>query len=258
MKVRPKKHLGQHFLLDTSVSIRISKALSLKKSVLEIGPGTGALTQHLLDNKDVLKAGFKVCEVDRESILFLNNKYPDLEIIDKSFLELDLSALFEEPYQVVGNFPYNISSQILLHVLEHADCIEGLVGMFQKEVAQRVVSHSGGKTYGILSVLIQLYYDAEYLFDVEPQAFDPPPKVVSGVISLKRNTRDFSRSFYLALKKVVKTTFNQRRKMLRNTLKAFQNYTNIPPEFLTRRPESLSVEDFVLLTQILNKGFKKD
>lgn len=256
MSVRPKKHLGQHFLKDESVSMRIADAINTDgniQKVLEIGPGMGALTKYLLEKPFETE----VIELDHESVDYLYENYPELngKIHSKDFLKMDLNELLGSSCAVVGNFPYNISSQILFKVLDYREQVPEVVGMFQKEVAERVAEKPGTKKYGILSVLIQAWYDIEYLFTVDEHVFIPPPNVKSGVIRLKRNDvkeLDCDEKLFV---RVVKTAFNQRRKTLRNSLKGLINelnpQANIDPELLQRRPETLSVHEFVALTQRL-------
>jgi 16S rRNA (adenine1518-N6/adenine1519-N6)-dimethyltransferase len=258
MTVRAKKHLGQHFLKDESVSRRIAEAIVTDiptKNVLEIGPGMGALTRFLLEYDNIET---HVVEIDTESVEYLEENYPNLRghIYERDFLKEDLSTFFKgKDFAVVGNFPYNISSQILFKVLDFKDQVPLVVGMFQKEVAERVAEKPGTKRYGILSVLLQAYYDIEYLFTVDENVFIPPPKVKSGVIRLKRNNiakLDCDERLFI---RVVKTAFNQRRKTLRNSLKPLTSV--VKPDFDTsdsifqRRPETLSVDEFVGLTQRL-------
>jgi 16S rRNA (adenine1518-N6/adenine1519-N6)-dimethyltransferase len=249
MYVKPKKHLGQHFLKNASIADRIAHSLTGHghyATLIEIGPGTGALTQHLLK----LPYTTWVSEIDIESIAYLHQHYPELRprILGEDFLAMNLQNKFEEKIAVIGNFPYNISSQILFHVLDHKNQVTELVGMFQKEVAMRVSNPPGGKEYGILSVLIQAWYDVEYLFTVNEEEFIPPPKVKSGVIRMKRNTIDDLGCDEVMFKRVVKTAFNQRRKTLRNSLKSLlpQGFEN---EMLQLRPERLSVAQFIQLTK---------
>ncbi|MBC8154813.1 MAG: 16S rRNA (adenine(1518)-N(6)/adenine(1519)-N(6))-dimethyltransferase RsmA [Bacteroidetes bacterium] len=255
--VRPKKHLGQHFLKDLSIAERIADGLTGHgeyRKVLEIGPGMGVLTQHLLP-----KTGFEtyVIEIDRESVVYLNGHFPQLNgrIIDGDFLQMNLSNLFDgEPFAVIGNFPYNISSQILFKVLDMRDRVPEVVCMLQREVAQRIASPPGNKDYGILSVLLQAWYDIKYEFTVEPGVFLPPPKVHSGVISLKRNAVQQLECDERKFVQVVKHGFNQRRKTLRNALKPLN-----PPEslnghsFMDKRAEQLSVAQFVELTLMMEE-----
>lgn len=254
MKVKAKKHLGQHFLTDMSVCQRMTNSIEIDsvKKVLEVGPGMGALTQFLLKREDFET---HVVEVDRESVKYLNENFEDLKdkIYELDFLKVDLKELMgEESFSVAGNFPYNISSQILFKVLDYKDQIPFVVGMFQKEVAERIAEKPGTKKYGITSVLLQAYYDIEYLFTVEPHHFNPPPKVKSGVIKLTRNNvmkLDCNEKFF---KQVVKLAFNQRRKTLRNSLKSLiHEGVNKEEEIFSLRPERLSVADFIRLSKLL-------
>ena len=248
--VKPKKHLGQHFLLDDSVSKRIASSISCFSEnikVLEIGPGTGALSKYLLaENKNVI-----AYEIDRESVDYLAANFPDLDVRKEDFLKLDFTEFGNQKLIVIGNFPYNISSQILFKILEAKELVVELVGMFQKEVALRVSQQPGNKQYGILSVLIQAYFDVEYLFTVDEHVFDPPPKVKSGVIRIKRNTTNKLSCDEKLFKRIVKTAFNQRRKMIRNSLKIFLNDKKTNHPLFTMRPEQLAVQDFIELTNIL-------
>lgn len=253
MYVRPKKHLGQHFLKNPDICQEIAQALSAKgySQVIEIGPGTGALTSFLLKRKELK---LSVSEIDSESITYLRAYFPEIRdsIIDKDFLSLPLNEIFNEQVAVVGNFPYNISSQILFKVLDFKNIVPEVVGMFQKEVAERVAGKPGNKDYGILSVLIQAYYDSEYLFTVNENEFDPPPKVKSGVIRLKRlPDADFGCD-ETKFKLVVKTSFNQRRKTLRNSVKSITSQeVDSTLEIFNKRPEQLSVNQFKELTNLL-------
>ena len=257
MYVKPKKHLGQHFLTDLSIAKRIADTLPEKEGikVLEIGPGTGVLTQFLLEKSNV---DLNVIELDGESVEYLSKNFPKLDgkIHFKDFLKYELKELYgEDEFMVIGNYPYNISSQIFFKVLEYRDQIPFVSGMLQKEVAERLASKPGKKAYGILSVLLQAYYDIEYLFTVPPSVFNPPPKVQSAVISLKRNSRESLPCDEKLFKTVVKTTFNQRRKTIRNSIRPlipggdFSKKEDI--DLLTKRPEQLSVEEFVRLTEWL-------
>ena len=249
-KVSAKKHLGQHFLNDLQIAKDIADALSIYnyKNVLEIGPGMGVLTQFIIE-KDV---ELKLIEIDSESVKYLETNFSidQNNIIAGDFLKLPLEELFETPFALIGNFPYNISSQILFKALDYKEIIPEIVGMFQKEVAERVVSGPGTKKYGIISVLLQTYYDGEYLFTVNEDVFTPAPKVKSGVIRLKRNERtklECDEALYI---KVVKGAFGQRRKTLRNALKSITLPLNISEfPFQEKRAEQLSVADFILLTQ---------
>ena len=249
MDVKPKKHLGQHFLIDEKISERISNAISKsnKINLLEIGPGTGALTKFLLhENIDLISY-----ELDIESITYLKNTFPTLIVYNEDVLKTDWSKIFKGNYSVTGNFPYNISSQILFKIYENRTIIDEMVGMFQKEVAERVCSGPGTKKYGILSVLIQAYYDVEYLFTVNEEVFNPPPKVKSGVIKITRNNiikLDCDEKLFF---RVVKAIFNQRRKMARNSLKSLLGDKKIDHILLTKRPEELSIENFTEITKMI-------
>lgn len=248
--VKPKKHLGQHFLKDESIAYDIANSIQKDcKNILEIGPGTGVLTKHLLKNTNLNPY---VVEIDTESVHFLNIHYPELKgkIISDDFLRYPVEQIFnDENFTVIGNFPYNISSQILFRVLDYYQQIPEVVGMFQKEVAERIASKPGKKAYGILSVLLQAYYDIEYLFTVDEFVFDPPPKVKSAVIRLRRNQTmkiDCDEKLFF---RVVKTAFNQRRKTLRNALSSFNfDKEKLAADILTKRAEQLSVADFIGLT----------
>lgn len=252
-KVRAKKHLGQHFLKDENIAKRIAGSLLGEVSVLEIGPGMGVLTKYL-NSSDTVKA-LELVEIDSESVAYLNETYPELRqhILGGDFLKMDLNAIFPQPYAIIGNFPYNISSQILFKILDNRNKISQVVGMFQKEVAERVVASSGGKTYGILSVLLSAYYTGEYLFTVDENVFSPPPKVKSAVIRLMRNSTtrlDCDEQLFVRL---VKTAFNQRRKMLRSSLKPLNlSLANIEEPLLTKRAEQLTLEDFIHITKSIN------
>ncbi|HIP48557.1 MAG TPA: 16S rRNA (adenine(1518)-N(6)/adenine(1519)-N(6))-dimethyltransferase RsmA [Lutibacter sp.] len=250
MYVKPKKYLGQHFLKDLSIAQKIADALIGKsyKKVLEIGPGTGVLTKYLLEKEFETH----VVELDGESVIFLTENFPELKgkIIASDFLKLDLSDFFDEPIAIIGNFPYNISSQIVFKTIENRDLIPEFAGMFQKEVAMRIAAKEGNKTYGVISVLTQAFYDVEYLFTVPPHVFNPPPKVDSGVIRLTRK-KDYKlpvdESFF---RNVVKTAFNQRRKTLRNSLKTFNLSDKLREDSIfALRPEQLSVSEFIKLAQ---------
>ena len=248
--VKPKKHLGQHFLTDINIAQRICDSLSEEnKNILEIGPGKGVLTKIML-SKDV---NFRAIDIDKESIEYLNEEFSEHQdkFILADFLKTDISTIFDSTFQVLGNFPYNISSQILFKVLENKDIVDCVVGMFQKEVAQRIISPPGSKVYGILSVLIQAWFDCEYLFTVNEGSFFPPPKVKSGVIRLVRNsTKDLGVDEAL-FKSVVKTAFNQRRKTLHNSLKSFR-FTE-ESEIMQKRPEQLSWQEFVDICKKVKK-----
>lgn len=254
-KVRPKKFLGQHFLHHQPTAERIVRALvltSIQEPVLEIGPGMGVLTRYL---REIPSVSLKVVEIDPESVAYLRVHYPGLEIIEGDFLNLPLANVFISPFSIIGNFPYNISSQIFFSVLEHRTQIKQVVGMLQKEVADRIAARHGSKTYGILSVLVQTFYRVELLFSVSPGVFNPPPKVMSAVIRLTRNNRvslPCNESFFF---QVVKQAFNTRRKTLRNALKnltlAAHREVSDLDIFWNKRAEQLSPEDFIELTRIL-------
>ena len=242
--VKPKKNLGQHFLTDQNIARKIVDSLSSKVTdVLEIGPGMGVLTQYLLERSDI---NLQVVEIDRESVAYLQQKFPQLEILTGDFLKTDISAYFYNSFSIIGNFPYNISSQIFFRVLDMRNRIPEVVGMVQKEVAERIAAPHGSKTYGILSVLLQTFYTIEILFSVSEHVFAPPPKVKSAVIKLVRNNRESLPCSEKLFVKVVKAAFNQRRKMLRNSLREFG--VELSSEFAEKRPEQLSVEDFIRLT----------
>ena len=253
MKVKPKKSLGQHFLANDAIAQRIADALESESKhllqVLEVGCGTGALTKHLLERSDLLVKGI---EIDGESIAYLRENLPAImpRLYEADFLKSDLRKIFPEgDFCVIGNFPYNISSQIFFKILDYKDEVPQVVGMLQKEVAERLASGPGNKSYGILSVLLQAWYDIEYLFTVGEHEFIPPPKVKSAVIRLRRNSRTDLGCDEAKFKQVVKTAFNQRRKTLRNSLKPLS--TEIPEQFAGLRPEQMSVEDFIFLTQMI-------
>src|ERR1051326_2155770 len=252
--VRAKKHLGQHFLRDENIAQKIVQSLvhtDRYSKVLEVGPGMGVLTKYLLQEN---KFETYIIDIDKESIEYLHRNFPQLgeRIISDDFLKVDLQKYFgTESFAVIGNFPYNISSQILFKVLEHKEQVPEVVGMFQKEVAERIASPPGNKTYGILSVLAQAFYRIEYLFTVHENVFDPPPKVKSAVIRLTRNTTGKLNCDERLFFEVVKTAFNQRRKTLRNALSKFQ-VKNLRSEMLSKRAEQLSVNDFAELTNLIS------
>lgn len=252
-RVRAKKHLGQHFLEDLSIAKAIADALSQEgyDDVIEVGPGMGVLTQYLLPKSYTTH----LIELDQESVSYLQAQYPTISnrIYSTDFLQLDLSTITKKPFALIGNFPYNISSQILFKALDYKDQIPEIVGMFQKEVAERVASGPGNKKYGIISVLLQAYYDIEYLFTVSEDVFDPPPKVKSGVIRLKRNGKDKLDCNEKFFKRVVKQAFSQRRKTLRNSLKPLIGKSGFDDPLLALRAERLSVEEFVYLTNELER-----
>lgn len=247
-RVQPKKNLGQHFLKDRDIAERIAGTLSGTgyESVLEVGPGTGMLTFFLMQRGF---SDFRVIEIDKGLVHYLKEKLPAPDnIIIGDFLNLDIDSVFPGKLAVTGNFPYNISSQILFKVLDHKDKITEVCGMFQKEVAERICADPGSRSYGILSVLLQAYYNAEYLFTVPEDVFSPPPKVKSGVIRLTRNLTTRLECDEGLFKKVVKACFNQRRKMLRNSVRSSFRIGSAGSRFFSLRPEQLSVTEFVELT----------
>lgn len=248
--VRAKKSLGQHFLKDLGVARRIAETAPAGR-ILEIGPGMGVLTQFLLSNPQIQLTAI---ELDSESVQYLHEWYPELHLIEGDFLKLDLNQLYPEgDFCVIGNYPYNISSQIFFKVLDYKDRIPVCSGMIQKEVAERLASGSGNKAYGILSVLLQAWYDIEYLETVPEHVFAPPPKVKSAVVRLKRNNRKSLGCDEQLFKSVVKAAFNQRRKQMRNSLQQLAGKGNpiLEENIFTRRPEQLSVEEFIHLTNLL-------
>lgn len=243
--VKPKKNLGQHFLTDQNIARKIVDSLgSDVRNVLEIGPGMGVLTQLLLQRNEL---DLHVIEIDRESVEYLTQNFPHLKNIwSGDFLKADIAGKMEGNFNVIGNFPYNISTQILFKVFENRNRIPEVVGMFQKEVAERIASKHGSKSYGIMSVLLQAFYDIEYLFTVSELVFSPPPKVKSAVIRLRRNNVSELPCNEALFIKVVKAAFNLRRKMLRNSLKEIS--AHVPASFAEKRPEQLTVADFIELT----------
>lgn len=251
MYVRPKKALGQHFLKNDAICERIAASITRHGDythLLEIGPGTGALTKHLLALEGLETS---VVEIDHESIAWLKVHYPALapRIYEQDFLRMDLSKLFNAPFGLVGNFPYNISSQIVVQMLQYKDYVPEMVGMFQKEVAVRLASPPGNKDYGILSVFSQAFYDMEYLFTVDENEFNPPPKVKSGVIRMKRKFGVELGCDEKLFRQVVKAAFNQRRKTLRNSLKGIvAGQFSMEDKLFDLRPERLGVEEFVGIT----------
>ncbi len=260
--VKAKKHLGQHFLTDEAIAQQIAETLTLKnyKNILEIGPGTGVLTKYILKNNVDLVA----MDLDKESIAYLNQNFllenPTLlqrkgsfKVVEADFLTQDLDTFFSgEQYAITGNFPYNISTQIVFKMLENKEQIPEFTGMFQKEVAQRICAKEGSKTYGILSVLTQAFYEAEYLFTVPPTVFNPPPKVDSGVLRLTRKESLELGVDEKLLRRVVKAVFNQRRKTIRNSLKTFELSNNLKEDTIfDKRPEQLAVADFVALAKMI-------
>lgn len=251
--VKPKKSLGQHFLTDLSIAEAIADTLADYKGmpVLEVGPGMGVLTRFLLDKGHDLT----VVELDPESVEYLQEHFPELRdrIVAKDFLKLDLTRLYEGPFCIIGNYPYNISSQIFFKVLDYKDRIPCCSGMIQKEVAERMAAPPGSKTYGILSVLLQAWYDIEYLFTVPEHVFNPPPKVKSAVIRMTRNQVEHLGCNERLFKQIVKTAFNQRRKTMRNSLRSLvgKECEVLSDPIFDERPERLSVERFIALTNLL-------
>ena len=255
-QVRPKKNLGQHFLTDLSIAKAIADTVDVcpELPVLEVGPGMGVMTQYLVEKPRPLK----VVEIDRESVAWLNEHFPKLRenILGEDFLRMDLHTVFDgQPFVLTGNYPYDISSQIFFKMLDNKELIPCCTGMIQREVAQRMAAEPGSKTYGILSVLIQAWYNVEYLFTVDEHVFNPPPKVKSAVIRMTRNeVMDLGCDERL-FKRLVKTVFNQRRKMLRVSLKqmlpADSSFFTLHSSLLTKRPEQLSIQQFVELTNLV-------
>ena len=278
-QVHAKKFLGQHFLTDLTVAQKIAETITpphfvlrtttgcpIEQSsspaqgrekaiqVLEVGPGMGVLTQYLLKNPNIQLTAI---EIDRESVAYLKEWYPELHLIEGDFLKIDLDIIYPEgEFNVIGNYPYNISSQIFFKVLEYKDRIPVCSGMIQKEVAERIASKPGKKAYGILSVLLQAYYDIEYLFTVDEHVFNPPPKVKSAVIRMTRNKRRRLDCDEALFKTVVKTAFNQRRKQMRNSLQQLVGKGNpiLEEKIFTMRPEQLSVEQFIELTHLIEQS----
>ena len=247
-EVRAKKFLGQHFLTDEKIAERIVESLSTETPhVLEIGPGMGVLTKYLIKKEEL---DFHVVEIDRESVAYLHDHYPTLDVIEGDFLQYNLTSLFQDTFSIIGNFPYNISSQILFKVFDNRDKVTEVVGMFQKEVAERVAAGPGSKTYGILSVLLSAFYNIEYLFTVHENVFNPPPKVKSAVIRLRRNDIKSLECDEKLFIQVVKAGFNQRRKTLRNALRQLNMpLDNVGEEMLAKRAEQLSVAQFIEITK---------
>lgn len=263
MSVQPKKHLGQHFLTDENICKKIVEQyinFGGTNNVLEIGPGMGAITKYFLNIQDI---HLEVMEIDTESVAYLEENYPQLKnkIHGEDFLKTDLAPFFNgEKFAVVGNFPYNISSQILFQCIKYRNQVPEIMGMFQKEVAERVAEPPGSKKYGILSVMMQTYYDIKYCFTVSENVFNPPPKVKSGVIRCVRNKRTELPVDEKLFERVVKSTFNQRRKTIKNGLKAICDVSLLPEQehpFLKQRAETLSVDDFIELTKMVDLAIKK-
>ena len=256
MSIRQKKSLGQHFLNDESIASDIVNSLSYDDSyntVVEVGVGFGVLTKYLVARENI---EFYVIEIDDRLVEWIENQFPSLKnkIIHKDILKVDFKKHFENPFAIIGNFPYQISTQIIFRILENRELIPEMVGMFQKEVAQRITADHGNKQYGITSVLVQAYYDVDYLFEVSNDKFNPPPKVHSAVIRLRRKKDNNLPVEYDQLRVVVKTAFNQRRKTLRNALKPIVKEKVLDDALLKKRAEQLSVHDFILLTQKLYEG----
>ena len=246
-KVFPKKWLGQHFLNDEQIAYEITSSLpAYSENVLEIGPGMGILSSFLFQKNYTLK----LIEIDSESLCFLKNKFEGKEnhFIQGDFLKIDITQIFDRPFCIIGNFPYNISSQILFKMLENKHMVTHLVGMFQKEVAERICGCKGKRTYGILSVFVQAYYNTEYLMTVPSHVFNPPPKVESAVIRLTRKENFILNCNEIEFFRLVKKAFNQRRKKLRNALKEYSFDNTVEESFFQKRAEELSVDDFIHLT----------
>jgi 16S rRNA (adenine1518-N6/adenine1519-N6)-dimethyltransferase len=257
-KVKPKKFLGQHFLHDQQTALRIVRSLVLTshtEPILEVGPGMGVLTRYLLE---IPSLSLRAVEIDGDSVNYLRTHYPQLDIIEGDFLALSLDRLFSRPFSIIGNFPYNISSQIFFSILNHRQVVKQVVCMLQKEVADRITARHGSKTYGILSVLLQTFYHVEYLFKVSPGVFNPPPKVMSAVIRLSRNERTSLPCDEILFFQIVKQAFNTRRKTLRNALKnltlAAQRQETGLAIFWNKRAEQLSPEDFIELTRLMEQS----
>ena len=253
-KVRAKKDLGQHFLTDRNIAAKIVNSLDTGacSNVIEVGPGMGILTGYLLSINGIT---LRIVEIDSESVEYLHNEFPDTKemVWHADFLKVDLNEIFKDKFSLIGNFPYNISSQIFFKVLENRNAVVQVVGMVQKEVAERISAGPGSKTYGILSVLLQTFYKIEYLFTVGEKVFSPPPKVKSAVIRLKRNqigALPCDEKLFFA---IIKASFNQRRKMLRNSLSAFPGIEKTG-DYLTKRPEQLGVDDFIKIAVIIEKN----
>jgi len=256
--MKTKKYLGQHFLIDQNIAQKIVESLTFKKedkiNCIEIGPGKGVLTQYLLEKKEY---NLTAIEFDIEAVEYLKYNIPEIEnhVVQIDFLKYDISQNFEHPIVLIGNLPYNISAPIFFKLIDNKDIVEQAVFMIQKEVAERIATKHGSKKYGILSVLLQAYFEIEYLFTVNEHVFDPPPKIKSAVIRLTRKKENYDITDYKEFKKLVKQTFGQRRKMIRNTLKAnyeIDNINKISPEILNKRPEQLSVAELIELSNNLS------
>lgn len=256
MKVRPKKSFGQHFLTDMAIAQRIADTVDTCPDlpILEVGPGTGVLSRLLLPKRRT-DGGLRrllAAEIDRESIAYLHEHLPELDVAETDFLEMNLAEVFGgSPFVLTGNYPYNISSQIFFKLVEHRERIPFCTGMIQREVAQRLAARPGGRTYGVLSVFIQLWYDVDYLFTVPPSVFNPPPKVQSAVVALRRNGRGRLGCDEQLFRRVVKTAFSLRRKMLRSPMRQLlgKDAPILAEPFFNQRAEQLSIEDYIQLTQ---------
>jgi len=252
--VKPKKYLGQHFLVDRNIAGKIVDLIPRdgNKDVIEVGPGKGILSEFLLERPDI---ELVMVEIDKEASAFLSDKFQGIEdkLITGDVLSMDIEQIFKNEITLIGNFPYNISSPLFFKILEQKDVINRVVCMIQKEVAERIVSRQGNKTYGILSVLLQTFYDIEYVFTVNEKVFQPPPKVKSAVIKLERNKRSHLPCNDKLFFKIVKAAFNQRRKMLRNALSSFVKASMRSNEYLSMRAEQLSVQDFISLAQLIEQ-----
>lgn len=258
MKVRPKKSFGQHFLTDQTIAQRIADTVDACPDlpILEVGPGTGVLSRLLLPKQqtDGQPRTLLAAEIDRESIAYLQQNLPQLHVAEADFLQMDLQSLFEgQPFVLTGNYPYNISSQIFFRLVEHRDRIPLCTGMIQREVAQRLAAPHGSRTYGVLSIFIQLWYDVDYLFTVPPTVFNPPPKVQSAVVSLRRNSRTHLDCDETLFRRVVKTAFSMRRKMLRTPMRQLlgKDAPCLADPFFNQRAEQLSIDDYIQLTRQL-------
>ena len=258
--VKPKKFLGQHFLTDLSVAQRIANTIDVcpELPVLEVGPGMGVLTQYILKKS----REFKVVEIDFDSVPYLHEHFPELgdNIIEGDFLQMNLREVFDgHPFVLTGNYPYNISSQIFFKMIENRDLIPCCTGMIQKEVAERMAASPGSKTYGVLSVLVQAWYDVEYLFTVPETVFNPPPKVKSAVIRLMRNEKSALGCDEQLFRRIVKTVFTMRRKMMRNGMKQIlgKDSSLLTDSVFTQRPEQLSVQDYIDLTNRVEAELRK-
>ena len=259
-QVKPKKFLGQHFLKDLSIAKAIADTVDKHPSlpILEVGPGMGVLTQYLITKERTVD----VVEIDYESVAYLRENFPQLEghIIEDDFLKMNLEGLFGgSPFVLTGNYPYNISSQIFFKMLEHKEHIPYCSGMIQKEVGERLAAAPGSKAYGILSILIQIWYDVEYLFTVSETVFSPPPKVKSAVVRMRRNNREKLECDEALLTRIVKATFNQRRKKLRNSIQNIVGKESpiLSDAILDKRPEQLSIEEFIELTQKVQRELEQ-